>query len=146
MSAIFEFDFPICRGCSTRRECWRCDKLGDWIRDRMEPESGDLISRAALLEAMELVYDAMNRQYVDIYALGRIAGFKSAIKAVEDAPAVDAEPVRHGYWIDDRMDVVCSACGTRFKDSIDFIQGADGGRPKRCPECGAKMDEQKAGE
>lgn len=48
--------------------------------------------------------------------------------------------VRHGRWIDDRMEVVCSACKTHFRDAIDFIQGADGGRPKYCPNCGAKMD------
>ena len=48
----------------------------------------------------------------------------------------DAEPVRHGYWIDVRdkfnycMGVKCSKCGRRVKN----------GGENYCPNCGAKMD------
>lgn len=36
MSCIFEMELPLCKGCTTRRDCWCCDKIGDWIRDRMD--------------------------------------------------------------------------------------------------------------
>ena len=54
------------------------------------------------------------------------------------APSVDAEPVRHGRWIQDDEDSwQCSACGVLWT----FIDGGpeDNGA-KRCPVCGAKMD------
>ena len=54
-----------------------------------------------------------------------------------DEPIVDAEPVKHGYWIFSPKDAIemmftlpkCSECGT---------ESADGGN--YCPNCGAKMD------
>lgn len=67
-------------------------------------------------------------------------GGQNCWNGAQAVDAVEVEIVHHGYWIDDRTDVVCSHCKTCFKDEIDFIQGSDGGRPKRCPECGAKMD------
>ena len=62
---------------------------------------------------------------------------------INEAPTVDAEPVRHGRWImadeycNHAKEFQCSACGntveydyyTRFCE-YDF-----------CPNCGAKMDE-----
>ncbi|MBR3795759.1 MAG: hypothetical protein IKK34_06995 [Clostridia bacterium] len=56
-----------------------------------------------------------------------------ARKIMEEAPAVDAEPVRHGRWI--RMDDTfarwqCSACGAK-NHSVCWTY---------CPSCGAKMD------
>ena len=58
---------------------------------------------------------------------------------VIDAPTIEAEPMRHGRWEDVSMDTVCSVCGTKFSDEMYWIQG-DFMYPKRCPECGAKMD------
>lgn len=56
---------------------------------------------------------------------------------------VDAEPVRHGHWIEDHMDWKCSCCNTVFHDDLEWILAYDGqAMPKYCPECGAKMDEQ----
>lgn len=36
MSCIFEMELPLCKSCTTRRECWCCDKIGDWIREHMD--------------------------------------------------------------------------------------------------------------
>lgn len=52
---------------------------------------------------------------------------------VKAAPAVDAEPVRHGRWI--RQDntftrYMCSECESKNH----------GGHENYCPNCGAKMD------
>lgn len=61
---------------------------------------------------------------------------------IQYAPKADAEPVRHAHWIDrtrdhrnDYYDVMeypyrCSACRVKSKELT-----------KRCPDCGAKMDE-----
>ena len=59
---------------------------------------------------------------------------------IEQAPTVDAAPVRHGQWEtnSDRPDtLICSVCKCGFDmwkhDSHNF-----------CPHCGAKMDEEKS--
>lgn len=62
---------------------------------------------------------------------------------VEDAPTIEAEPVRHGHWIDKptgkygNWQSYCSACGKHSQ-----IGGIESNRHKpRCPWCGAFMDE-----
>ena len=89
----------------------------------------DLISRAAAIQAARHAWakGLEPSQYIEIM------------------PAVDAEPVRHGRWIEDRTDIVCSVCGARYKDEIVFIPDAcmsgqlyDG--LEHCPHCGAKLD------
>lgn len=47
---------------------------------------------------------------------------------IDDAPTVDAEPVKHGVW----FGTVCSCCGKSTSDSYDC---------EYCPHCGAKMVE-----
>lgn len=54
---------------------------------------------------------------------------------IDSAPTVEAEPVRHGRWIDRNGNIVapfweryeCSICGARSDES------------EYCPHCGAKM-------
>ncbi len=48
-------------------------------------------------------------------------------KNIEEIPAVDVAPVRHGKW----FGTVCTACG----ESTSFYYDCD-----YCPQCGAKMD------
>ena len=57
----------------------------------------------------------------------------SDIYSVLDAtPTVDAEPVKHGKWIEKSSKTkCCSVCGYYVSKSYSF---------KRCPDCGAKMD------
>ena len=67
-------------------------------------------------------------------------GWNSLIKIIKQAPSVDAEPVRHGRWIDNgdyvttaygSLDVnVCSNCNAEV--TIDHYDSY-------CPNCGAKM-------
>lgn len=56
---------------------------------------------------------------------------------IENAPTVDAEPVRHGHWIFHTMSGTagCSVCHRSFYDVYD-ADGAD----RFCRSCGAKMD------
>lgn len=60
------------------------------------------------------------------------------VMAVDDLnylPTVEAEPVRHGYWIaqdEGRTRYMCSECKSKNH----------GGYEKYCPNCGAKMDKE----
>ena len=64
-----------------------------------------------------------------------------AMNAIDEIPAADVAPVRHGHWIEqenwapDDYYYTCSACGEDY-NTID-------GTPDYnfCPHCGAKMDE-----
>lgn len=64
----------------------------------------------------------------------------NARMAIANAPTVDAEPVRHGHWIDAYPKIepnpmfqygICSVCG--YEQSVSKYL-------KFCPNCGAKMD------
>ena len=60
---------------------------------------------------------------------------KAIMKMIQEAPTVDAEPVRHGYWIDVNGDGSlwrCSVCGETQCCNSNY-----------CGDCGAKMGEVK---
>ena len=63
----------------------------------------------------------------------RTNGINVLLRVLANFPTVDAEPVKHGWWI--RQDWVClcykcSACGEEiWRTPSDY-----------CPNCGAKMD------
>ena len=87
----------------------------------------DLIEKGALLEAMK-----KRKNYV-----GRLS---DPVCLVEDAPTVDAVPVKHGRWIDNKDSIIgeiiernCSLCGQRTTGLYDHFF-------PYCPNCGAKMD------
>lgn len=57
----------------------------------------------------------------------------AALREIENAPTIEAEPVRHGRWIaqedaDGDISFVCSECGRRLRWDEDF-----------CPSCGSDM-------
>lgn len=59
----------------------------------------------------------------DYVSVGRV------MEMVNNAPTIEAEPVRRGRWIAKRGRWRCSACGKEvFMDS------------PYCPNCGARMD------
>lgn len=88
--------------------------------------TNDLISRSALLAE----YDRAH--------VGEPGG---ARKLIEEAPAVDAEPVRHAEWIpweingkETKLFMTCSGC-RRYqwpRNEVPLF--------RYCPKCGAKMD------
>lgn len=57
---------------------------------------------------------------------------------VDEIPTADVAPVRHGYWVKEKRDVLihwhCSACKECFY--------LDKPNAEYCPHCGAKMDEE----
>ena len=57
------------------------------------------------------------------------------VSDIDNAPTIEAEPVRHGYWMcGDYYDIgdVCSEC--------DWDSGMVNPTLRYCPNCGAKMD------
>lgn len=92
--------------------------------------NNDLISRSALLEAIE-------KNHPPFYDGQDIADWQE--KCIKEAPAVDAEPVRHGEWSNYRIngydglhpvyETQCSLCGGYARFTYRY-----------CPHCGARMD------
>lgn len=104
--------------------------------------SGDLISRSALLEEFgeePFVWDSRDREEVQMHN-----DWLDYTKLVKEAPAVDAEPVRHGRWISEK----CNHKPYRIKNPEKWVIykcsecGYSNGRKQSnyCPHCGAKMD------
>lgn len=65
---------------------------------------------------------------------------RDVTNSIRNAPAIDAEPVRHGRWLynsyptvwyghGEPPEWVCSECEERAYNTYDY-----------CPNCGAKMD------
>ena len=72
-----------------------------------------------------------------------IFGIESVMEYVENLPAADVAPVRHGRW--EPGNPICPVCGeNKFKD-LDADVWADW-QPKFCPNCGALMREIENGE
>lgn len=58
---------------------------------------------------------------------------------IDNAPTVDAEPVRHGHWEKTiTWWIYCSVCGSEPPNECNCPT-------PYCPNCGAKMDEVKDG-
>ena len=57
-------------------------------------------------------------------------------KCINETAAADVAPVRHGYWVKEKRDVLihwhCSACKECYY--------LDTPNAEYCPHCGAKMD------
>ena len=93
----------------------------------------DLISRKALLK----IYKNWLPQLDKPEDAGDRNGVETCIAVLEDAPAVDAEPVRYGKWeIIYRNEALCSKC--KMMRKIGTQTGWN-----FCPNCGVKMDKEK---
>lgn len=59
-------------------------------------------------------------------------------RLVENAPTIEAEPVRRGRWVSDEADILfhCSECETQVSTNWDY----EDLQWNYCPNCGAKMD------
>lgn len=120
-----------------------------------------LIDADALEKRLEKTRNAYEvNGYFDNY----VFGFDDAWKHVEEAPTIEAEPVRHGKWewFEDWGEMHtsclspqeppelydygwrCSCCKEYISSAVDVrnIWDAPDEEPviKRCPNCGAKMD------
>ena len=106
---------------------------------------GDLISRKAMLEELDEREKLMRKLTANVDDETEMIVTLSAVrKFVNNRPAVDAEPVRHGTWEMCRKTLktdfatltgtypTCNLCG-----HVEY--GVDKSTPY-CPGCGAKMD------
>lgn len=57
-------------------------------------------------------------------------------QAINEAPTIEAEPVRHGRWIVKGQEIYCSECN---EESLYNSFGASK-FSRFCPNCGARMD------
>lgn len=72
-----------------------------------------------------------------------IFGIESVLEYVENLPAADVAPVRHGKWAHSRYEncseqfeiVKCSCCGHEAYAMAFYVRGGN-----FCPNCGARMD------
>jgi rubrerythrin len=110
--------------------------------------TGDLISRSALLESIEGT-DWYTIRYDGSVSEGapceEVAWYKATeiYAALENAPAVEAEPVVHAHWEKVYDELGCDRgwrC-SRCKSSVYHMTYEPYGR---CPHCGAHMDEEVA--
>ena len=99
----------------------------------------DLISRSALIKAMEKKYDVAKEKA--FYSVGLSEGFIVCEELIKEQPTVEAREVVHGEWMFkyegtyNSRRAYCSVCGKR--------SGIGGIRENQmkpyCPNCGAKM-------
>lgn len=88
---------------------------------------GDLISRKVLLEELDECEKLVRKLMANVDDEAEINVTLSAVrKFVNNRPAVDAEPVRHGRW--------------EHGMQCPFCKQIDTTKPNYCPNCGARMD------
>jgi len=88
-------------------------------------------AKSRIIEEATKTFSEMNIQTFVI-----AAGMANMFDCEDDFPTIDAEPVKHGKWIDRRCDIECSSCGEEYSDEIFLMRG----KINYCPNCGAKMD------
>ena len=65
--------------------------------------------------------------------------YRGFAKAIDVAPTIGTDPVRHGHWMHDETGAnYCSECNEYLYDDGEYhlVWHTD-----YCPHCGAKMDE-----
>ena len=95
----------------------------------------DLIDRQTLLLTLGQM---VNNGKTDEMRKGVFAGLEYCRQLIEMQKPVEAEPVRHGRWIDwsmfGKLQYQCSECKAEMKFKTNF-----------CPRCGERMDGDKIG-
>lgn len=70
-----------------------------------------------------------------------IAGMHMLGEMIDDAPTIEAVPVRHGKWIYRDTDGKCRPWWEKYTCSVC---GENTYNTNYCPHCGAKMDEEES--
>jgi hypothetical protein len=90
-----------------------------------------LIDADALIE--KAYWHGEHPDVENLYAEGVEA---ADVSDIDDAPTIEAEPVRHGRWEKaDNLKPKCSVCG-----EFHLYSWPDHKKCNYCPNCGAKMD------
>ncbi len=97
---------------------------------------------------MRELVKSTNCENIGLEALSLLCG----AKLIDDAPTVEAAPVKHGRWVMDEEphdgDVRCSVCliaiDQMHERNHELLNAITGGKwytfYRYCPRCGAKMD------
>lgn len=80
--------------------------------------------------ALEIVRD-QGIAHPNAYHLTRYATL-----ILREAPTIEAEPVRHGYWEKRGQEIYCSECG----EESGYTWAGASRYSDYCPYCGAKLD------
>lgn len=92
----------------------------------------DYISRDELRKHLA---DCMTAEFFDSDMKKAVVGIDVY---VENMPAADVQPVKHGYWVEEEPRVLkCSVCGERAP--MNYL-GQNCIDSRYCPWCGTKMD------
>ena len=94
----------------------------------------EYIEREALIEACKkIIQISWNETTAPVSWSHAYADF---IDDIEEQPAADVAPVRHGRWVNESFYTYCSVCGNMaIYDKYGQEVESD-----YCPNCGAKMD------
>lgn len=71
-------------------------------------------------------------------SVGLRMGINTCLTFLNNANTIEAEPVRHGRWIDKGEYAVCTECGGRSGTQYDGVEPVPL-RAQFCPNCGADM-------
>ena len=76
--------------------------------------------------------------------IGKNLSYYAELKGcIADAPTIEAKPVVHAHWDDDRN---CTHCGRNYMDiaitTWENFSENEADIPSWCPYCGAQMDEE----
>ena len=100
----------------------------------------DVMEKAAsekrLIDADALIHRLLNTKIV---AANLFQYANAVTNMIGDAPTIEAEPVRHGYWenANGRPKTYIRKCSVCGKEAYFCGRGCS---YKYCPNCGAKMD------
>ena len=82
-----------------------------------------------LKDSFKLRINWLKRKVHDQYSLGLYHEAEYGARVISKISVIEAEPIRHGRWIDCSNGWMCSVCGQDNTYDKPY-----------CPNCGAKMD------
>lgn len=99
-----------------------------------------LVDADALVKTIESVHCKDCNNYNGVCC--RACEWMDAMDYIEDAPTIDAQPVKHGIFVFEKGDYRntvdgyrCTSCGETYHTKVPYFS-----EYKFCPNCGAKMD------
>lgn len=83
--------------------------------------------------------EAKNYLYDHLDDLHMIA----AQNAIDEMPTIDAQPVKHGKWLETHCDLICGVCKWEYSDELPYMsqRGYDSYYEAfaYCPHCGSRL-------